>query len=82
MTVQSADDIYEAVKRLPVEQRLRLMERIAHDLAQPPAAGRSSWMEVEGIAPDLLAGEDAQAWVSRTRREADESRESALRSKP
>jgi hypothetical protein len=58
------------------------VEKIVHDLAQPPAAARPSWMEIEGIAPDLLGGEDAQAWVSRTRREADESRDSALRGKP
>ncbi len=30
-------------------------------------APRHSWTEIAGIAPYPLAGEDAQAWVSRTR---------------
>lgn len=33
------------------------------------------WRELRGRAPHPLAGEDAQAWVSRTRREADEGRQ-------
>jgi len=37
---------------------------------------------VRGIAPHLLAGEDAQAWVSRSRREADEHRERKVRGEP
>lgn len=55
--------------------RLRLVERIVHDLAQAPAEARPTWMDLEGAAADLLDGEDAQAWVSRSRSESDEGRE-------
>ena len=101
MAIALVDAIYEQVKALPVEQRLQLVERIAHDLAAPakisvkgePApiapeqvrqsagrnAGRRDWMSIRGIAPNLLGGEDAQEWVSRTRREGDEHREQQLR---
>lgn len=36
-------------------------------------------IELAGIAPHLLEGEDAQEWVSRTRREGTEARESVWR---
>ena len=32
------------------------------------------WMSVRGVAPDLLDGEDAQEWVSRSRSQSDEGR--------
>lgn len=33
-----------------------------------------AWSEIEGVARFPLAGEDAQAWVTRTRREEDAER--------
>ena len=38
------------------------------------SARRRRWQEVKGIAERPLVGEDAQTWVSRTRRESDEGR--------
>jgi hypothetical protein len=75
----TVEEIYEQlVKSLPVTEQIRLVEKIAHNLATPTPEGeppeRYDWMSVRGIAPNLLAGEDAQAWVSRSRREADEQR--------
>ena len=49
--------------------------RAAYLTAKP----RRKWAEIRGAAPYPLLGEDAQAWVSRTRREADEQREQQLR---
>ncbi len=85
MAIALVDAIYEQVKDLPVAQRLQLVERIAHDLAtqngtsENKAVKRYDWMSVRSIAPNLLGGEDAQDWVSRTRREADEHREAQWR---
>lgn len=66
-----------AAQLSPEEQRL-LAERILQGLAAKsgvqPRAGRS-WREIRGIVPYPMCGEDAQQWVSRTRREADEQRE-------
>lgn len=80
MTLTTAEEIYEQiVKPLPATERLRLVEKIVHDLSTPPAESESpnryEWMSLRGIAPNLLEGEDAQAWVARTRRAADEQRE-------
>ncbi len=87
MTKMSVEDLYEQhIKPLPVAERLRLIEITAHDLVARPAESepveRHDWMSVRGIAPNLLGGEDAQEWVSRTRREADESREKQWKRNP
>ena len=34
--------IYEAIRSLPVPERLRLVERVVHDVAEAPAPGESS----------------------------------------
>ena len=76
----TAEEAYKLILRevQPVE-RLRLVEKIAHDLSLADQGGeveeRFDWRDAAGIAPNLLDGEDAQEWVSRTRREADEERE-------
>jgi hypothetical protein len=87
MAMTTAEEIYEqVVKPLPAQERLRLVEKIVHDLAEEPgpapAQQRYSWSSIRGIAPNLLCGEDAQEWVSRNRREADEHRERQLRREP
>ena len=67
----------EAAKRkqTPEEYTRTVVE---NSLPKTARAGRS-WSEIEGAAKFPLAGEDAQAWVTRTRREGDENRERALR---
>jgi hypothetical protein len=80
MTKMSIEEIYQQhIKPLPVEERLRLIELTAHDLTVQLNEGQRQecydWMSIRGIAPNLLDGEDAQEWVSRTRHEADEQRE-------
>lgn len=87
MTVKTAEEAYERIVRaLPAGERLRLVEKIVHELYASPGSTepgeRDDWMSLAGIAPDLLNGEDAQEWVSRTRREADEQRESQWKPKP
>jgi len=84
MTVER---VYEQlIKGLPARERLRLVERIVHDLStgapEGEAGERYDWMAMEGIAPDLLAGEDAQEWVSRTRQESDDHREQQWKPEP
>ena len=83
----NVEEIYnQHIKPLPVAERLRLIEITAHDLAARPTESeplkRHDWMSVRGIAPNLLDGEDAQEWVSRTRREVDEQREKQWKRNP
>ncbi len=87
MSKMSAEEIYKHyIKPLPAAECLRLIEMTAYDLmaqseeGQPPE--RHNWMSVRGIAPNLLGGEDAQEWVSRSRCEADEHREKQWKHQP
>ncbi|MEN3001543.1 MAG: hypothetical protein ABDI19_06835 [Armatimonadota bacterium] len=80
MAAKTADEIYATcVKDLPIEERIRLIERISRELAIELKAGSKpserDWRELAGRLPYPAIGEDAQEWVSRTRREADERRE-------
>jgi hypothetical protein len=80
MTLTTTEEIYEQiVKPLPAAERLWLIGKIVNDLSIQAIEGelpdRHDWTSLRGIAPDLLDGEDAQTWVSRTRRESDEDRE-------
>jgi hypothetical protein len=83
MSANTAEDLYELVRHLPTAELLRLVERIAHDLSVAVPAAEASrsppqafaWAQLAGSAPRLLGGQDAQAWVSASRREDDEARE-------
>jgi len=73
-TVVTLESLKAMAKQLPVEDRVLLARSILQeiDAEQPP---RRKWSEIRGIVPHPYLGEDAQEWVSRTRREADEIRE-------
>jgi hypothetical protein len=80
MTLTTTEEIYEQiVKPLPAVERLRLVGKIVYDLSIQAIEGElpkhHDWMSLRGVAPNLLDGEDAQTWVSRTRGESDEDRE-------
>jgi hypothetical protein len=80
MTLTTTEEIYEQiVKPLPAAERLRLVGKIVYDLSIQATEGElpkhHDWMSLRGVAPNLLDGEDAQTWVSRTRGESDEDRE-------
>jgi hypothetical protein len=71
----------ELARTLTSSERLRLiadLARIAHEAETEPDEGYS-WLELEGTLPYPALGEDAQAWVSRSRQESDEAREAQLR---
>jgi hypothetical protein len=62
---------------------LRLAEHLAQLTRQnlPTAAPRRKWEDLIGLLPYPALGEDAQAYISRTRREGDAHREQVLRGK-
>ena len=73
---QILDRLAEQAARLSPQERLQLIERIARgpaENAEPVRPlTRRRLTSFEGIAPDLLKGEDAQEWVSRLRDEWEE----------
>ena len=78
--------LQQAGQLTPDEQLLlatRLIER-ARQAATTAAAPRRrrKWREIRGLAKPSLFGEDAQAFISRTRREDTEHRERMLKREP
>lgn len=77
-----SSSVYEQVVReadaLPREEQLRLIARLAARLSLPQERQARTdsprWEDVEGIASHPMCGEDAQRWVTQTRRESDERR--------
>jgi len=75
MATPSAKEIYEQhIKPLPLAERLRLVEMIAHEIAtateEKPTPKRSI-LELEGLGADLWEGIDAQEYVNELRKEWD-----------
>lgn len=78
MALETADEVYQQVVKAlsPREQdKLRQMLSAAPQMS---GAGRvvtpgRSILELEGLVEYPMYGEDAQAYITRTRREADES---------
>jgi hypothetical protein len=71
--------ILHNLEQLTLPEQMQVIEHI-HYLQNRSAVSQPnrSWRDLEGIAPNLLGGEDAQAWVNRSRDEWDE-REQHLR---
>jgi hypothetical protein len=85
MTVQPEpfQTLLQQTATLTPEEKLRLIAHLADSLRQSaPAPQRRKWSEIRGAAPYPLFGEDAQAWITRSRQESDEHREQLLRGEP
>lgn len=74
MATLTLDELVESAERLSPDERRVLIERLEAGLRKEQGAPeeRPRWEDLAGTAPYPLCGEDAQAWVSRTRAESDE----------
>lgn len=71
---QHYDRLYDSVlKGLPFREKLRLLERLAHDLAleEPATRKPTNILDLEGIWAGLLNGQDAQEYITQSRDEWD-----------
>ena len=70
------NEVLKQVDTLDIAEQLRLATYILEQARQKmtPDKPRRKWSDVCGLYAYPMLGEDAQAWVSRTRREADENR--------
>ena len=82
MSQELLNELISKSEALNLEEKLQLMSYLSdnlkkdHDLS--PQA-RRKWGEIKGKATYPLVGEDAQAWVSRTRQESTKNREQFIR---
>jgi hypothetical protein len=81
MTTTALTDVIERAEALTPEERWQLVNHlVTQALRQMPGAKpRRKWEDLIGLLPYPALGEDAQAHISRTRREGDERREQLLR---
>ena len=76
MNTQTYENVLQEAEKLPPDQCLMLIERLIHHMrtAETGRDAAPAWEDYAGSATHPLCGEDAQEWVSRSRRESDEAR--------
>lgn len=79
MSAQLLDLLTEQSEQLSADEQLtlamRLIERVRQKSPAQSEGRKRKWSDLQGAFAHPLAGEDAQAWVTRTRREGDERRD-------
>jgi len=78
MSTKQVQDLRKNFKSLSTLEKLDLIAQLTRAVEHDLKPARS-WSEIRGALPCPAFGEDAQEWVSRTRREGDECRERAIR---
>jgi hypothetical protein len=66
---------------LSPDEQLELATILIEQARKKTAPARRNWLDVVGVAPHPLTGEDAQAWVTRTRQAGEDEREQKWRSR-
>lgn len=76
MSTTEYQRILREAKHLPPDDQRKLIEQLEARLRARQETGkkRPRWEDLAGTAPYPLCGEDAQQWVTRTRKEADDRR--------
>lgn len=64
---------------LSTDEQLELAALLIEQARKKTTSPRRKWLDVIGAAPYPLTGEDAQAWVTRTREEGEAGREQQWR---
>jgi hypothetical protein len=84
MTLKTIDNLLKQAARLTPAERLlvacRLLEGVQNELTAKPSKALQ-WRDLSGMLPYPAYGEDAQAYITRTRRADTENRESKLKRK-
>jgi hypothetical protein len=81
MTTTALTELMEKADALTPEERWQLVNHLVTQGSRqmPGAKPRRKWEDLIGLLPYPALGEDAQTYISRTRREGDERREQLLR---
>lgn len=81
MTTTLLQELIEKADRLPTEEQWQLANHLVERVLRqrPQVKSYHQWEDLIGLLPYPALGEDAQTYISRTRREGDEHRERALR---
>ncbi|MGC1377834.1 MAG: hypothetical protein WA821_16500 [Anaerolineales bacterium] len=80
MTIQSMEAILKQAARLSAAERLQIASRLIEEVRReiPVKKGKSlKWRDLSGALPYPALGEDAQAYITRTRQEETDQRHGA-----
>ncbi len=77
MTSNTLREVIKQVDTMTLSEQLELIAYIAEKARQTPPTPKPKhkWREIRGLVKEAALGEDAQAWVSRTRMAADSYRD-------
>ena len=73
--------VLQDIEQLTPDEQLEVISYAAAQLKSRTftrPTPKRKWLDIAGTAPYPLVGEDAQEWVTRTRREAQEHRDRLL----
>jgi hypothetical protein len=81
MTTQSIDQILKRAGKLSPSERLLLAGRLIQSVRTelPVRKSRLKWMDAAGLLAYPALGEDAQGYISRSRRTDDDQRTRVIR---
>jgi len=79
MSADMLQDLMTRAEALSADEKLRLAIYLLEQTRLGELRSGNKWRDIRGLLPDPLEGEDAQEWVSRSRRESTEHREALLR---
>ncbi|MBR8833648.1 MAG: hypothetical protein DSM106950_06310 [Stigonema ocellatum SAG 48.90 = DSM 106950] len=81
MTTNNLKEVMKQIDTMTLDEQLQLIAYLAEKTRQTQLTPkpRQKWREIRGLVQQPALGEDAQTWISRSRREDDKHRESQLR---
>jgi hypothetical protein len=82
MSTEVLDNLIKQAEMLSPDEQLSLAAYLVERARQASSSPRRKWREIRGLARPSLFGEEAQTYITRTRREADEHRVNALKREP
>ncbi len=71
MNATNLAEIIPLVEKLSPEEKLRLIEHVAHELRQPQTSQVRHWREFRGLGKEIWQGIDTQAYIDNLRDEWD-----------
>lgn len=74
-----AEQVLELAHQLNDNEKLEIAERLIAEVRHQSKSHPYDLGDLEGLVSYPMMGEDAQTWISRTRKEADESRDAHLK---
>ena len=81
MSSNTLRELMKQIDTMTLDEQLELVAYVAQKARQSQLTPepRQKWREIRGLLKEHAPSEDAQTWISQTRREGDEQRESQLR---